>query len=203
MPGARAHLPDGASAPAEATPPADAIEVARLGEPWGVKGWVKVLAYSEDATALFKVRPWWVTLPTAARGRAPAAAPSACVVFDAVKIKPHAGGLVAHLAGVDDRDAALALRGAEVWLSRAQFPPTGDPDEFYWVDLIGMRVRNREGLELGLVSRIVPTGPHVVLVLDGEGGEPGQERMIPFVSVYVDGVDQAERCIRVDWQPDY
>jgi len=47
--------------------------------------------------------------------------------------------LVAQLMGVSGRDAAEALKGATVQISRSLFPPLAD-DEFYWVDLIGLSV---------------------------------------------------------------
>jgi 16S rRNA processing protein RimM len=67
-------------------------------------------------------------------------------------------------------------------------------------------VRNREGVDLGEVTELLSTGPQTVLVLrdtvtDGEGKPI--ERMIPFVSVYVDKVDIQGRLITVDWQADY
>jgi 16S rRNA processing protein RimM len=85
---------------------------------------------------------------------------------------------------------------------RSSFPTAGT-DEYYWVDLIGLEVVNREGVALGTVRELLSTGPQTVLVL--EYFEQGKvlERMIPFVSVYVDGVDLAAKRITVDWQADY
>ena len=62
---------------------------------------------------------------------------------------------------------------------------------------------NREGLELGVVQDLLSTGPQTVLVLQKVQDEQTIERMIPFVSAYVDEVDLNGRQIRVDWQPDY
>jgi 16S rRNA processing protein RimM len=94
-----------------------------------------------------------------------------------------------------------------VFVSRSSFPAAGI-DEYYWVDLIGLPVVNREGVALGEVKDLLSTGPQTVLVLEypkDDGGEPGRagERMIPFVSAYVDQVDVPGRRILVDWQPDY
>jgi 16S rRNA processing protein RimM len=71
------------------------------------------------------------------------------------------------------------------------------------VDLIGLSVVNREGLDLGVVRDLVSTGPQTVVVIEHAQGEAVREILIPFVSVYVDDVDMAQRQIRVDWQPDY
>jgi hypothetical protein len=104
-----------------------------------------------------------------------------------------------------DRAGAEALRGARLFVSRSSFPTAGQ-DEFYWVDLIGLTVRNREGLDLGTVSELMSTGPQTVLVLtQANPDDPAKplERMIPFVSAYVDKVDMTARLILVDWQTDY
>ena len=77
---------------------------------------------------------------------------------------------------------------------------------FYWVDLIGLQVVNREGVALGQVSELLSTGPQTVLVLQAvnpaDASKP-LERMIPFVSAHVDAVDMHGKRITVDWQPDY
>ena len=94
------------------------------------------------------------------------------------------------------------LKGSRIFIARSSFP-TAATDEFYWVDLIGLSVSNREGLDLGVVRDLVSTGPQTVLVIEHAQGETVREILIPFVSVYVDDVDMAQRQIRVDWQPDY
>jgi len=121
--------------------------------------------------------------------------------------KLHSDALVAKLVGLDERNAAEALKGARIFLPRSAFPAPGT-DEYYWVDLIGLEVLNREGLSLGQVRDLMATGPTSVLVVEHPvTGEDGQvrsaERMIPFVSAYVDAVDLPGRRITVDWQADY
>ena len=80
-------------------------------------------------------------------------------------MKTHADGIVARLEPVADRNAAEALKGARIFVSRADFPPPSSPDEYYWVDLIGLDVVNREGLALGEVRDLLSTGPQTVLVV--------------------------------------
>ena len=97
---------------------------------------------------------------------------------------------------------AEKLRGARVFISRAAFPKTDD-GEYYWVDLLGLSVVNREGVALGVVSDLMATGPQTVLVLAYEEDGKPQERLIPFVDAFVDEVSLPEKRITVDWQPDY
>ena len=91
---------------------------------------------------------------------------------------------------------------ARIFIARSSFP-TAEENEYYWVDLIGLDVVNREAVVLGQVQELITTGPQTVLVIAfNQDGKP-QERMIPFVSAYIDDVDLIARQIRVDWQPDY
>jgi len=109
---------------------------------------------------------------------------------------------VATSPDVPDRNAAELLRGARVFVPRSSFPTAGT-DEYYWVDLIGLQVVNREGVALGTVRELLATGPQTTLVLDDMLDGKPVDRMIPFVSAFVDKVDLAGRTITVDWQADY
>ena len=177
--------------------PEDAIEVARIADAWGIKGWFKVLPYSADPEALFSSKRWYL-LPTE-KGQKTF---DGCLLLKIREAKDHSGSVVAWAQDIADRNAAEALRGARVFISRGSFPTAGK-DEFYWVDLIGLSVINREQESLGVVRELLSTGPQTVLVIEYSEGGKTLERMIPFVAAYVDDVDLAARCIRVDWLADY
>lgn len=186
--------------------PADAVEMGRILDAWGIKGWMKVHPHSSNPAALLAATTWFLQTPTPPFDRAFKAF-TGTVSLAVTEIKPHADTLVALCPGVADRNQAEALKGARIFVSRSQFPASADPDEFYWVDLLGLSVVNREGVALGTVRDLMATGPHSVLVLeyqaDNQLGDKPAERMIPFVSAYVDKVDKAAGLITVDWQPDY
>ena len=177
--------------------PADAIEVGRIQDAWGVKGWFKVLPHSASPEALFSSKRWY--LQPSERGAKTFAGTLLLRVREA---KEHADSIVATAQDIDDRTAAEVLRGARIFIPRSSFPSAAT-DEYYWVDLIGLDVVNREGVALGRVNELLSTGPQTVLVIGYEADGKAQERMIPFVSAYVDGVDLPARRITVDWQPDY
>jgi 16S rRNA processing protein RimM len=177
--------------------PADAIEVGRIADAWGIKGWFKVLPHSASPEALFSSKRWF--LQPAERG---AKTFSGTVLLKIKEAKDHSDSVVATSAEVPDRNAAELLKGARIFVSRASFP-TPEADEYYWVDLIGLDVVNREGVALGAVRELLHTGPQTVLVLAYEEEGKAKERMIPFVSAYIDTVDLAGRRITADWQPDY
>ena len=177
--------------------PSDAIEVGRIGDAWGIKGWFKVLPYSADPEALTSSKCWF--LIPAEKG---AKTFLGVVRLTIVQAKWHSGTLVAAACEVDDRNAAEALCGARIFIARSSFPTT-QKDEYYWVDLIGLNVVNREGVTLGTVKELTSTGEQTVLILDGVQAGKTIERMIPFVSAFIDEVDLSARRILVDWQADF
>ncbi|PLC06611.1 ribosome maturation factor RimM [Variovorax sp. RO1] len=174
--------------------PADAIEVGRIADAWGIKGWFKVLPHSAQPEALFSSKRWFL--------QAPGASTPAAFRLAVREAKEHSDCIVASSEDVPDRNAAEALRGARIFVPRSSFPTAGD-DEYYWVDLIGLSVVNREGVVLGAVRELLATGPQTTLVLTAEEDGKTIERMVPFVSVFVDKVDLAGRLISVDWQPEF
>ena len=187
--------------------PTDAIEVGTVVDAWGVKGWLKVLPHSSDPQALFSSKRWYF-LPKA--GNLPADVPLAgahvsqnALLLRVREAKHHSKVVVALIDGIESRDQALELRGGQLFVPRSSFP-TPQIDEFYWVDLIGLKVVNREGMDLGCVAALHPTGPHSALVLESLDPEGKTlQRMVPFVAAFVDSVSLQERKIVVDWQADY
>lgn len=177
--------------------PADAVEVGRIADAWGIKGWFKVYAFSSAPEALFAAKSWF--LQPAEKG---AKQFRGTVELPVKQARFHADTIVATSPEVADRNAAEALKGARIFVAREHFPKTED-GEFYWVDLMGLNVLNREGVELGAVKDLMSTGPQTVLVLGYEQDGKEQERLIPFVDAYVDSVDLPGKKIVVDWQPDY
>jgi 16S rRNA processing protein RimM len=183
--------------------PADAIEVGRIADAWGIKGFFKVIPYSASPEALFSSKRWYLLPPEPRAGVVvKVAAFTGCQLLKIRSAKEHSDTVVVQADGVDDRNTAELLRGARVMVSRASFP-TAAKDEFYWVDLMGLAVVNREGLSLGTVKDLISTGPQTVIVIEAEVDGKKQETLIPFVSVYVDDVSLADKRITVDWQLDY
>jgi 16S rRNA processing protein RimM len=213
-------LPDG-------TPwPDDAVEVAKVIDAWGVKGGIKLVPFSSDPQALFCTKKWFIrpAEPAAGVKKPTGAVPAAKTVKPVAAVAPgklppklneprllrvknakeQGDAIVATIEGLEDRNDAEALKGARVFVSRSAFP-TPDEDEFYWVDLIGLNVVNREGVAMGQVVDLLDTGPHCVLrcVVPAQGAEPAAERLIPFVSAYIDKVSLADKLIVADWGLDY
>ncbi len=177
--------------------PADAIEIARIGEAWGIKGWFKVITHSTAPQAVFSSKRWY--LQPSERG---ARTFTGTLLLPVSQTKAHGDGLVAASLAIPDRTAAELLQGARVFVPRSSFP-TPEADEYYWVDLIGCQVANREGVALGMVTELLHAGPQTTLVLQYDAQGKTAERLIPFVGVFVDTVRIEDKTIVVDWQPDY
>jgi len=157
----------------------------RIAAPFGIKGWVKVQPFSEDSGTLMDFESWRI-------GRG-----AQHKQYSVETCQDHGNALVAKLAGIDDRDAAYALRGQEISVERSRLPPP-EANEFYWSDLIGLTAVNREGVELGKVDSLMESGAHDLLVIKGK-----REVLIPFVERFVGKVDVAAGRIEVDWGEDY
>ncbi|QDA58261.1 ribosome maturation factor RimM [Thermomonas aquatica] len=163
------------------------ITVGRLHGAFGVRGEVKLESFTDPLRAIGKYQPW--TLRDA-RG-----VERTC---EGVRVREGGKGLIATMPGIEDKDAADALRGTEVLVPRSALPPPAD-GEYYWVDLEGLRVVNVEGVDFGIVSHLFSTGANDVLVAQGE-----RERMIPFVLPdYIRSVDFAAGIVTVDWDADF
>lgn len=157
----------------------------RIAAPYGVKGWIKIQTFTETLDSLLDYPVWQIGNNGHWRNA------------QVEEASVHGEFLVAKLKECDDRDAAFALRGQEIAVFRDELPEPED-NEYYWEDLIGLSVVNREGIKLGQVVKLLETGAHDVLVVKDE-----KEHLIPFVEVYVLNVDLAQGRIEVDWQPDY
>jgi 16S rRNA processing protein RimM len=180
--------------------PEDAVEVGRILGAWGIKGGIKVKPFAADPQALFSSKRWYIQPSDTPRPAIVKAAPLPALLR-VLQAREHGDGVVATAQEIPDRNAAEALQGARIFISRASFP-TPDDGEFYWVDLIGLSVSNREGVLLGPVVGLLETGPHCVLRVQPADAK-ADEVLIPFVEAYVDEVDLPGRRLRVDWQADY
>jgi len=183
---------DGArSAQTDDGAPADLVVLGRVGAAYGVRGAVHVQPFADDPAAWSDLPQWWL-------GR-DAGEPQEWRSFRLRRCMLRGDRLLACLDGVSDRTAAEALRGLLVGVSRQALPPTAN-DEYYWGDLIGLKVINTRGAPLGRVLGLLETPANAVLRV-GDG--VGEERLLPFVGAVVLEVDLAGCCLRVDWEADW
>lgn len=163
------------------------IVVGRLGRPHGIAGWCHVHSWTRPADNLGHFPAWRVGRD----GRWEAEPLVPC------RFEPHGKGFIACFDGVSGREAVQRLVGMDVAVPRSALPPP-EPDEFYWIDLIGLEVYAGERC-LGRVERLFETGSNDVMVVQGD-----RERLIPFVlDRFVRRVDLVSGTIDVDWDPEF
>lgn len=168
------------------------VVMAQVLSPYGVQGWIRLRSFSDDPAAMLGHQRWWLRAAGSDDWREVTRAAG----------KVHSGSVLAQLDGVTTREAAMALRGAQVGVPRSALAALA-PGEVYWADLVGLEVVNREGVALGRVVAVQEYGAHPVLRVAPAAGEARAERLIPFVQAHVDDIDLPAGRIEVDWQPDY
>jgi 16S rRNA processing protein RimM len=162
------------------------IVIGKVGGPFGVKGWIKLLSWTEPREEIADYSPWQLKQGEGWKE------------WKVAEFRPHGKGLAARLVGLDDRDQAAALMGADIAVWRDQLGETA-PGQYYWADLVGLEVRLAGGESFGKVQGLMATGANDVLVVKGE-----RERLVPFIQGQViKGVDLDAGIITVDWDPDF
>ena len=150
----------------------------RVAGSYGVRGWIKVAAPQQALAACSR---WSIGGSE----------------YPVEQVKEHSGTLLAKLAGLESREAALKLKGSTVYVRREAMPA---PDEghYYLADLVGLEVVNEQGIALGEVKRWLFNGAQDVMEVEGE-----KTRLVPWIPAVVKAVDLENRKIRVDWGADW
>lgn len=168
------------------------LVMGKIVDAFGIKGWVKIHPFTEEVDTLATFGEWII----------------GDKVFEVQDVNVHGGvSLIAKLKGIEDRTQAEALKHAKIQIDRNQLPKTDtEEDEYYWMDLIDLKVINQSDVVLGKIIRLFSTGDVDVLVVQTESTEPNlkpKEIMIPYVEAYVLSVSLDEKTIRVDWELDW
>jgi 16S rRNA processing protein RimM len=159
------------------------IVLGKIGSTYGIKGWLKVFSFTENAANLFQYTSWYIEdghhwKPiTYTSGR------------------PHGKGIIVKFSGVETPEEARKLTGKKIAIKRSALPAL-DKNEYYWRDLEGLTVINQEGVTLGTVIYLIETGTNDVLVVKGE-----KEFAIPYLlNNVIKYIDLEKRIISVDWE---
>lgn len=156
------------------------VQLAVIGAAHGIKGEVRVKTYTGDPLDLGS---YGLLYDTSGKS------------YEILSIRPSKTVVVVRFAGVDDRNAAEALNGKELYVDHAQLPQDLDEDEFYYTDLIGLTVRDGEGVSYGKVSAVFNFGGGDVLEIKESGKKPA---LIPFTLASVPEILMEEGAILID-----
>ena len=158
-----------------------------------MKGWVRVTPFAVDGSVLEAVRDWWLLDGTNPRR----------LVLQ--KLKRHAESILAKWEGCDSKEDADALKGGVVAVARGDFPTLGE-GEHYLGDVVGYRVVNRDGVELGTVAGVRSgTVSQWLEVRERKAvaAGSGPPLLIPLVDQYVEAIEPYAKTVKVDWQSDW
>lgn len=163
--------------------------MARFGAPHGIRGALRLRVFSRNPSFFAALSHWWCRRANGEEWRQFA-------VRECRQANDH---WLTTLDGIDDRTAAERWRNGDAAVTRADLPQT-EEDEFYWCDLVGLRVLTGDGDDIGVVTGVWDIGAHDVLKVRGDGKK---ETLIPFVSAHIQDVSLAEGIVRVNWQRDW
>lgn len=162
--------------------PARHVKLGRVLGPAGVRGWLKVQSYTDPPENILQHRSW-LLLDAQGRRRS----------FKVLESAIDGHRLRARFEGIEDRDAAGLLGGADIEVERSALPPTA-AREYYRDDLIGLRVVNVDGRELGHVSHFIDAPAAPVMVVRGVS-----ELWIPALPAHLKRVRLESGEVEVDW----
>ena len=171
------------------------VVMGRIGAPHGLKGWVKLISFTDPTENLLDYRFLWI---------ADEAGPEKELrKIEIDEARPQGQALVGHIKGCDVREETRCYTGKELLLPKSELPAL--EEGYYWHQLEGLRVVNLAGEDLGAVHHILATGANDVLVVHGDDASVDkEERLLPYVSgQYVKEVDLAARVISVDWDKNF
>ncbi len=177
----------------------DWLLIGRINAAHGIRGWVKVYSYTDPMEQIIDYSPW--TLRRRQRGDGSGDSAKEIEVVDG---RRQGKGIAVRLAGFENRNEAETLIGSEIWVSGDRLTPLA-PGEYYWHQLEGLTVVNRQGARLGKVESLMETGGHdVIEILPTAESIDDQARLIPYVpDQTVIEVDLDNGQLLVDWDVDY
>jgi 16S rRNA processing protein RimM len=163
------------------------VLVGVFGAPHGVRGELRIKAYTAD--------------PLSLKAYSPLESEDGRRRFVLTAARKQGDMLVARVEGVADRDAAAALTNIKLYITRDRLPAADDAeDEFYQADLIGLRAEREDGTAVGTVLAVVDFGAGDVLEITFEDRSTA---FLPFTREFVPAVDVSGGRLVIAPPPDW
>ena len=160
------------------------IKIGKLGASYGIRGWIKVLSYTEFGINILDYQPWFLSRDDKE--------------WRQIEIEDgrlHNQRIIVKFANINTPEDVAKLTNYSIYIDRSQLPII-KKDEYYWTDLEGLTVINKDGSVLGTVIYLIATGSNDVLVVKGD-----KEHAIPFLQGDVIlSVNLEKKEIHVDWE---
>ncbi|MGZ8191806.1 MAG: ribosome maturation factor RimM [Methylococcaceae bacterium] len=162
------------------------INIGKISGVFGVKGWVKVFSFTDPRDNILDYSPWLLKKSNESR------------IVEVIDGALQSKAVIAQIKGVTDRDQAASLMGWGIYITPDQLPEIVE-GEYYWSDLIGLKVETTQGVQLGTVESLLETGANDVLIVQGD-----RERVIPFLQGQtITSIDLEAGKMIADWDPDF
>jgi 16S rRNA processing protein RimM len=160
------------------------IMIGKIGSTFGVRGWLKIFSYTESSVNIFTYHPWLIENNQGEWNP-----------IEVEDTQTQGDRLLVKFANINNPEDARLLTGKFIAIPRDQLPVL-KKNEFYWSDLVGLTVINKQGDVLGKVIYLMETGSNDVLVIKND-----KEHAIPFImdSVILN-IDLEKQEIHVDWE---
>ena len=155
--------------------------IGRVVKPHGVKGKMKVEYFGEDLRRFVSYHEIFIADE---KGRPES--------YEILEASPHPPRLILQLKGIEKIEQAQPLIGKTILVEKEAFPGL-EEGEYYWADLLGIKVETREGKQIGKVREIFSTGAHDVYVVEGKRGEI----FLPAIGEVILDIDLAKRVMKV------
>ena len=152
---------------------------------FGLQGWVKVFSYTNPRTNILNYSPWSIKVDGNFQS------------IDITNGREQSKTIVAHIKGIDNREDSQKFIGKDIYINKEQLPELTQ-GEYYWHELIGFDVINKDEERLGTVDYFVETGANDVLVVKGK-----KEYWIPYIEPFLVSIDSKNNKILVDWDKDF
>ncbi len=161
------------------------IVVGHFGQSYGIKGWLKVNSHTDPIDNILQYKQMQIYH----HGQWQA--------VEITEMKSHGKGIIAKLANCHNPEQARTYTNDAIAIFRHQLPQL-PPEEYYWADLIGLRVINQQGVDFGIVDHLFTTGSNDVMVIKGD-----RQRLLPYINSVIQLIDLTEKKIIVDWDADF
>lgn len=162
------------------------VIIGRLDQPYGLHGWIKVTSFANPIDNILSYQIWQI---------------QHSLQWQTKKLqagKLHTPFIVAKLEGINDLETAKAYTNHLIAVARQSLPPL-KVGNYYWTDLIGLKIINTQGSQLGTIRSLLATGSNDVLVVKSEE----RERLIPYMSQVIQSVNLGKKIIVVEWDADF
>jgi len=161
------------------------VFVGKVSSPHGIKGWVKVISYTDPIENILSYKEWFIINEGGSKK-----------TFSIEDSRIQGKKIIVKLDGIEDRDGAEDLKNKEILVSRIDLPKL-EENTFYWNDLLDLSVLDQKGKQIGKVDSLFETGSNDVLVIVNENKE---RFLVPFImEEVIRKVDLVKEFISIDW----